>query len=196
MVDFEDHIYDRFTRDIVSWDPAAVGGVYALSFYIYDDEDDPRRPQVHLSYNTEARWRSQIARASTSDEAKWNFAFWLHDFKVIVGNSYPLGGLAPDYEGIALRERWLNSLDLNYRDEVQFTKDSMAKASAITAAFVQLCVRVAVRLHESGRIASKFGRSIPILIHELEYYDEIAYQTRAANPSGICTEFEEWVLSS
>jgi len=32
-------------------------------------------------------------------------------------------------------------------------------------------------------------------VHELEYYDEIAVQTAAANPPGVAGEFEDWIAS-
>jgi hypothetical protein len=44
-------------------------------------------------------------------------------------------------------------------------------------------------------LSSKFGKAIPVIIHELEYYDQIAHQTSAANPNGIAEEFVEWFYS-
>lgn len=32
-----------------------------------------------------------------------------------------------------------------------------------------------------------------MLIHELEYYDQIATQTEAANPPGLADDFITWV---
>ncbi len=62
----------------------------------------------------------------------------------------------------------------------------------MTLAFVAICVRVARRLHEDGIITGKFGRTVPIIVHELEIYDAIIEQTREANPPGATDEFEEW----
>ena len=53
-------------------------------------------------------------------------------------------------------------------------------------------MRVARRLHEDGIITGKFGRTVPIIVHELEIYDAIIEQTREANPPGATDEFEEW----
>jgi hypothetical protein len=39
-----------------------------------------------------------------------------------------------------------------------------------------------------------FGRPIPVLIHELEYYPQIARQTERANPPGLAADFARWVL--
>lgn len=38
-----------------------------------------------------------------------------------------------------------------------------------------------------------FGAPLPILIHELEYYDAIAEQTERANPPGVADAFARWV---
>jgi hypothetical protein len=63
----------------------------------------------------------------------------------------------------------------------------------ITAAFVRECCDTVCRLHASGAVTAIYGRSIPLLVHELEYYDEIAEQNKAANPPGVCDEFALWV---
>jgi hypothetical protein len=64
-----------------------------------------------------------------------------------------------------------------------------------TERFVNICVRVSRRLHKSGIVRQKFGKEIPVIIHELEYYDQIAQQTSAANPAGLADEFVDWVLN-
>ena len=50
--------------------------VYAISLFVYDDEDDPRRPTLTVGYNTSSHWQASIAQASTPEEARWNYAFW------------------------------------------------------------------------------------------------------------------------
>lgn len=74
---FEEYVFQRFATAIRSWSVEAHQDIYALSIFIYDFDDDPLQPQAHLGYNTATQWQSQINRATTSDEAKWNFAFWL-----------------------------------------------------------------------------------------------------------------------
>jgi hypothetical protein len=62
----------------------------------------------------------------------------------------------------------------------------------LTAAFVAGAVEVVQRLHAND-IVRIFGKPIPVLIHELEYYDEIADQNLAANPPGVVPEgFVRW----
>ena len=125
--------------------------------------------------------------ASDSSEAKWNYAFWLQTEVCVIG--------AAGTEGAVLRQEWIKSLGLAYSDEEEggdFER-CMRLGGQITERFVALCVRVAGLLHDGGVITGKFGRPVPIIVHELEYYDQIAEQTRAANPQGLTTEFEDWV---
>jgi hypothetical protein len=43
--------------------------------------------------------------------------------------------------------------------------------------------------------AALFGKTIPVIVHELEYYDQIADQTLKANPPSAADEFAAWVRS-
>jgi uncharacterized protein YwqG len=186
---FECYIYDTFAREIQSWDAATCEDIYAISFFIYDESDDPRQPQVHLSYNTLSEWKKNCKRGKDRREMKWSFAWWLQDFKAIIATFVRDGeSMAPDREGITLRTDWLSSGGFDGSDDEPYGD----RAPAMTLAFVAICVRVAQRLHEDGVITGKFGRTIPILVHELEIYDQIIQQTRDANPPGATDEFEEW----
>jgi hypothetical protein len=199
---FEEYIYNRFEASIRSWEGQASGGIYAMSFFIYDEEDDPRRPTVTLGYNTTERWDICTPKAadgsdigwpvaSDEQEAKWNYAFWLQNEEVVIGRS----DSPADPEGIRLRSDWIKAQGLSYSDEDEDADFDacMVRGEEITRNFVELCVRVARQLHEQGVIEARFGRSVPILVHELEYYDEIADQTRRANPPGLTGEFEDWI---
>ena len=145
--------------------------VYALSFFIYDEDDDETRPTLTLGYNTNERWKAAAATYSDPVEAKWNYAFWIQNELVVLG--------AENTESAEIRDTFIKSL-LSYYDKTQY--------------FVDSCVMVARRLHGNAVVARKFGGPIPILIHELEYYPIIAYQTSAANPNGLAEEFVKWVL--
>ena len=73
------HYYDLIKRAIDRIPSAEVEDIYALSFWHYGDEDDPEKPTLLVSFNTNANWQSSISGASDSEEAKWNFAFWLQN---------------------------------------------------------------------------------------------------------------------
>ena len=49
-------------------------------------------------------------------------------------------------------------------------------------------------IHEQGILTQKFGRELPIIIHELEYYDEIAEQNMKANGEDLVKDFAEWCM--
>ena len=59
----------------------------------------------------------------------------------------------------------------------------------ITEAFVEMLVDIVRELHESGFIQETFKREIPVLIHELEYYYEIAEQNIRANGIELVDDF-------
>jgi hypothetical protein len=196
MEKFERYIYESVELSVMTIEADVADRIYALSFFIYDDDDDPRKPTLTFSYNTLDRWAectpvadSNIAwpMASDSSEAKWNYAFWLQNQVCVIG--------ATGTEGEVLRQEWTKSLGLAYSDdeEEEDFERCMLLAGQITQRFVALCVRQARALHDEGVITGKFGRPVPIIVHELEYYDQIAEQTSKANPPGLTSEFEDWV---
>ena len=189
---FENYICDVFAREIQSWDRSTSEDIYAISFFIYDYEDDPLQPQVNLSYNKLSEWERNCTRETDRSEVKWNFAFWPQDFKAIIP-MYSLEGskVVLDSDGAALRSAWLDSEGLNDSND----GDPGSDTPVVTRDFAAICVRVARRLHESGIITAKFGRTVPIIVHELEYYDAIVEQTRDANPPGASDEFDLWYNS-
>lgn len=187
MNDFEQFSYETISAALADIDTTAIPDIYALSFFIYDNDDDPRYPVLQLGYNTLQHVADSAASASSVEEAKWNFAFWLQNELEFIG--------VPETEGAQLLEELLRSRSLWYTDEdeeADFDR-CMQIGSDITAYFVDACVRIARALHENGVIEQQFSRPIPIVVHELEYYNEIAVQTRLANPPGLAREFEDWI---
>jgi hypothetical protein len=160
-------------------------GIYAISFFVNDEEDDPRKPTLTVGYNTEANWKASTGQASSSDEAKWNFAFWLQNVLLFSGD----GKLAEK------TNEWVKETGLTYTNSEQDTDFDryMEFGAEITRRFVSVLCEISSQLHKSNFLTAVFGRSIPIIIHELEYYDEIAEQTERANPNGLVKEFVDWV---
>ena len=141
---FEGYIYDTFAREIESWDGSTCADIYAISFFIYDNEDDPRQPQIHLSYNTLSYWKKSCKRGRDRREVKWNYAFWPMDFKAIIpGDGWERLNIAPETEGLALRSAWLVSEGFEGSHDELYGDHT----PAMTLAFVAICVRVARRLH-------------------------------------------------
>ena len=52
MNDFEQLFYSQISAALANIDKSTIRDIYALSFFIYDKDDDPRYPILQLGYNT------------------------------------------------------------------------------------------------------------------------------------------------
>ena len=133
---------------LVKWDNIP-GDVYALSVYFEDNKADGSS-SFSLGYNTE-----EAASGYDTDEARWNYAYWLQNEKELFGE--------PNYVYVRNIE------------------------SCGSLALLSNAVKL---LHKSGKITDKFGHELPVIIHELEYYPEIAeYNIKANGKKLIPQEF-------
>lgn len=199
MKGFEEYAIKHIKATLAEEPMESILDVYAISFYIYDHEDDPRYPTLTLGYNTNARCQSCTPEpgkkgreiAYDAGEAKWNFAFWLQNDLLLLGE--------PESESGKLCEQWIKDQGLWYSDEefddAPTEEHCYDLGDKITQFFVDSCVNIAKQLHEERFIIDLFGRQIPIIIHELEYYEAIANQTKEANPPTIADEFVDWVMN-
>ena len=175
----ERHARQFIERALTAIDSHPAADAYVVSLWVNDEADDPARPTVLVGYNTEARVSTTTARASSEREARWNFAFWLQN---------DLGMLCDpesDPEGTQLRDRWVEDGHVELDDDTapQF----------VTRQFIAMLERIVLALHQEDVVRRVFGRPIPVLIHELEYYDEIARQNLRSNPDGLARSFADWV---
>lgn len=190
---FQDHLRTLATRAINSISASQAQDIYVVSFFIDNARDDPRQPTLTIGYNTEAQFQLSIAHASDEAEARWNYAFWLQNELTVIGD------LTRDPDGAAARQQWISELGLWYHHEPakieEWMKSIGPTAALIEANFNQACVQLARHLHDDRVIKSAIGRPVPVVIHELEYYDGIARRTEAANPPGLADDFTAWVRS-
>jgi hypothetical protein len=184
---FPEHVYAKLKEAILGCEAVLAADVYAISFFIEDLDDDARKPTLILSYNTNTHWRKSIGHPASAEEAKWNFAYWSQTCQAFVGNA----------DDATLRAQWINSLGLWYSDQdrIDDPERAMECGDDITRRFFELAAEIAKRLHDDGIIQQVFKRAVPILIHELEYYLEIAHITERANPPGLTKEFSNWLES-
>ena|SRR5688572_7944944 len=178
---------------------SANGGieqVYALSLYL-DDQDDPRCRYGEFSANTEARYRQtspdtaprgQDHVASSPAEARWNYAFWLQNPAVRVPD--------PDNQKlIDLQLAVARASDDWYDDEEEERGEDKVwvKMDRIDDMFWGCFARCVRRAHDQGEIARHFGRSIPVIVHCLEFGEQQERHTSAANPPDLLADFmQEW----
>lgn len=187
---FQDHLRTLAEQAISSIPAGEAQDIYVISFFLDNERDDPRQLTLTIGYNTEAQFRHTIANASDEAEARWNYAFWLQNELTVIGD------LTRDPDGAAARHRWISELGLWY-DEPTHPEDWMTTvgptAVLIEANFNQACVQLARDLHNDGVINSVIGKPVPVILHELEYYEGIARRTEAANPPGLADDFTTWV---
>ncbi len=146
--------------------------IYVISLYVFDEEDDPCRPVAVLGYNTERQIQKSSSEASDEQEARWNYAFWIQNAEMCLGQ----GDTAEDIRELITEQGLWDSED------------------EITPKFVELLVAIVQDIHASGLLKDKFGREIPILIHELEYYEKIARQNIAANGEALDRDFVSFCM--
>ncbi len=195
---FEAYIYQRCATEIASWrDPASgidCADVYLISFCI-DDAGEPTfafHASLWLSYNTETQWRAQISAASGAGEARWNLPFWTADYRLIIPEDTSITDPQANDKAVRQRDAWLSELGLTLPQQpLDLQYDTQAEWDA----FVPLCARVARRLHDAGVVAATFGRTIPILIHDLDDSDAVTRYTSEANPPGTARDYEDYALA-
>lgn len=187
---FHDHLHALAQTAITSITAADAEDIYALSFLIDNEDGDPRQPTLTVGYNTETQARLRVHEASDQAESRWNYAFWLQNRLAVIGDR------ARDPAGAAARRQWISDLGLRYDEPADPTLWIAAVgslAATIEAHFNQACWQLARALHETGVIERCIGRSVPVIVHELEYYEGIARRTELANPPGLADEFTAWV---
>ena len=68
--------------------------IYAISLYVFDEEDDPCRPVAVLGYNTERQVQKSSSETSDAQEARWYYAFWIQYAEMCLGQ----GDTAEDFK--------------------------------------------------------------------------------------------------
>ncbi|MFF2996998.1 hypothetical protein ACFVTC_20955 [Streptomyces sp. NPDC057950] len=187
---FDDHLRHLVEKALSSIPAADADDIYAVSFLIDNEDDDPRKPTLTIGYNTETQAHHSIQDASDQAEARWNYAFWIQNELTVVGD------LTSDPAGAAARQEWISDLGLWYDGPTDLADWDSAigpLAAQIEARFIQTCCQLARTLHTTGVIERSVGRTVPVIVHELEYYEAIARSTEAANPPGLAAEFTSWV---
>ncbi|MDP3130171.1 MAG: hypothetical protein Q8N15_02430 [Bacillota bacterium] len=177
---FEDHLYEKIKKIISLWPDEET---YAISFFVYSNESHEfggfqNLTEFFISYNTEA----DCERSGRYSEKRWNYAFWRHDAVPIVSIEEEMPQLI----------RWYNYMKIT-------NIGSTAKDGGHPIGHLELfdlAASLGRRLQEEGFLLRKYGRPIPIIVHELEYYGLISQLTARANPNGEANDFiqanENW----
>lgn len=163
---------------------------YALSFLITCEDNDPRYPLLEVSYNTQRNFRAQVPESDSERDARWNFGGWLQDMICMAGGM----------EDEAWRA-WMEASPDAYTDDEHdrsFSDDALNdllidKGDRLYTAFSDQCVRLAQTLAEDGTLARVFGRTIPVIVHDLEISEDTIAWTTAANVPELIADWLAYV---
>lgn len=157
-------------------------GIYAISFFVYSNESFEYKgfnniPYFAISYNTERDCR----HADMYSEKRWNYAFWRQEEYAIIDSNEPDGlikNLFKWYEKNGITN--IGEEDLLYDDKRRY----VGKGPVGHYELLMMVANVAKNLQEEGFIKKQLKKSLPIIIHGLEYawYDMEA--TLIGNPHG------------
>lgn len=176
MIDLENYLYDVIRPIFDSWNE---DGIYAVSFFVCSNELHEYRgfsnvTNFSVSYNTETDCRG----AGRHSEARWNYAFWRQ-------NDTPI---FDSYSGTPETDVLFDWYAQQGITNIGYETGDM-EAPVGFQELTDVLSRVARRFQEEGYFVKKFGRSIPILIHDLEYIPCTFEATAYANPNGEAADF-------
>ncbi len=179
MISMEDILYHRVKTLMTQWNEEDI---YAVSFYVYSNEayaygGFDNVTEFSVSYNTE----NDCQGAELRSERRWNYAFWRQDESPVISTWEPT-------EETHQLFNWYKEQGItNIGDEPE---DAFCPVGY--EELLGLVANVARRLQEEGFLREKFGRTIPIIIHDLEYIPCTIEATRYANPNGEAEDFLAW----
>lgn len=176
MIDLEQYIYEKVKPIFDGWDEPDI---YAISFFAYSNELNKyggfcNVTDFAVSYNTEA----DCPGAGPHSEQRWNYAYWRQN-ETPVFDSY---GKSPETAVLFAWYTQQGITNIGYEDENM-------EAPVGYKELVDVLARVARRFQEEGYWQKRFGRPIPILIHDLEYIPCTLSATAYANPNGEAADF-------
>lgn len=195
-------MYERFASSILEWEENDVRDIYAISIYTDFVVEQEGEFAILLSYNTVSRWQHHYESWHLDPAAaRWDILYWPSNEQVSISNMDD--GLCPE-EDVATVNRLLTELCLNpdIEDICRVLSQPDYEEHPLWLQLckrdeylLKCCVEVARQLHETGIILAKFGRCIPIIIHESESLSGEVELTRQANPEGLVREFEDWIAT-
>lgn len=186
MIDLQAYLEKKICGIISAWNE---DDIYAISFFVYANEAYEYNgysnvTQFSVSYNTE----KDCSGAGELSEERWNYAFWRQ-------NETPIIEADNENEGIKFLFNWYEengvdnigyeNYDACYDNEMRY----IGKGPVGYYELLSVITDVAKKLQDSGFVKHKFGKPIPIIIHDLEYSWYIIEATKKANSNGEADMF-------
>ena len=186
MIDIEKMLYDKVKSIISKWNE---DDIYAISFFVESNEalefkNFTNATEWTISYNTE----KDCNGAGPLDEERWNHAFWTHPETSIINIDNPdeyTEALFKWYEEQGIDNIGFEDYDTMYDEHMHY----IGKGPVGHYELLNIAANIAKKLQEEGFINTQFKKTIPIIVHGLEYpwYDIEA--TKKANPNGEADTF-------
>lgn len=183
VIDLKGYLYERVKIEMDSWNEKDI---YAISFFVYSNEaylygEFSNVSEFLISYNTE----SDCETADVKSEERWNYAFWRQNVITITDN-----------EGLQVLFQWYkeNGIDnIGHEDDNCYDENYQYIGKGPVGYYELLTVvsEVANKLQNENYIVNKFGKSLPIIVHDLEYSWYVVGATKNANPNGEADQFLE-----
>jgi len=187
-----------FFSEVFARHAPEAADAYAVGLYIDFEDEDVRQPVVTAGFNSQAGidaalalWPGLIEQRrvpADEEEARWDFAFWLHNDLARFGD--------PDEDsgGAAALERWIRLNGWWYTDEEEQRGELgriLALGDEIQAGLDRVMTVVARDLQRNA-IPRALGRPLPVLLHGPVYDSTFAVAAREANPPGLVDDFAAW----
>ena len=186
MIDLQAYLEKKLRGIISAWNE---DDIYAISFFVYANEAHEYNgysnvTEFSVSYNTE----KDCSGEGELSEERWNYAFWRQ-------NETPVIEADNGNEGIIMLFDWYEENGVNnigYEDYDVCYDNEMRYIGKGPVGYYELLseiTAVANKLQNSGFVKNKFGRQIPIIIHDLDYPWYIIEATKKANSNGEADMF-------
>ena len=179
MIDMVQIIKNRAREIMSTWDETDIYAVsffvYAIGAYTYGGFENVS--EFHVSYNAE----SDCPGAGKCSEERWNYAYWRQETTPVIDPYDP----TPETKLLFDWYRQQGLENIGYEDE-EGEHGPVGNYELLMAA-----ADAARQLQEEGFLREKVHRPIPIIVHDLEYCDDVFEATRIANPNGEAADFLE-----
>lgn len=185
MTNFSEILYNKIKSIISGWNEPDI---FAISFFVnsnecYEYNGFSNITTFAVSYNTE----EGCNHAGPYDEERWNYAYWEQDETFIIDTYEPDSLIDMLFEWY--KEN--NIQNIGYEDENDHDSEGnyIGKGPVGEYELAMLVADIAKRLQNEGFIKNHFQKTIPIIVHDLEYPWYYIEATKHANPNGEADVF-------
>ena len=157
--------------------------IYAFNLYLEYYNDNPYEPTITFGYNTIENYEN-ACKETDELEAKWNYAFWLQNEIFVLGID----------ETKNIVKNWFLKNNLGYKTYEEFFDNEIDEklCDKIDKKIKKEMVEAIKEIQNSNIIKNQFNKEIPIIIHELEYTNELAKLNENANSKNSVKEFVQF----